>query len=852
MSPISNEKFYNKSNRQDLAKKNIFSVQDTNSYYKVLLRIVFAYNESLLFFSRGDFKLVNKNNAVILNKLIDIYKNRNNIDKIIQIIDNERCKKILNKENSNKSEIFKILRNKDKAAFGFYYKEYKRLLEFFNSEEKIDELTGVKTKTDKITDNIIKNVMSGNEDANDFFVNVFNKLNKNLAKESSNRNYGDRSDYYLTFTDMQIYEYLISPIVSFHGIIVSFIFPIAGAAVASTVTTTGSGTGIGIAKDQFINILKRVYNIAIRDNKYYQIDKIKFNEKMSSASDTSNFNISNSVSANSQNQLDFDLYKMRDILKQLEQISTRNSEFNFFVSNSFKYYAKLKMNLEKLKNDFIAGRNVFTNLNELDDPVYKNIVNKNKDIYYKALSYYRNKNTVEQTLKVQINSMKFISKSLLIMLRGNSEFKIFLNHFNKKYNYNYYLVRKSSYRDKISNIMTKKLSNISNYNDFLDFIIVSLNDLSPDISSEIKLNSLFNEFSEHDKIDFDPSSSKYSNVHKNETLKDKTINNINSLGGNELFIRQVIKIINISKTTDVFTEYSDLYDWGLWSSLGLLDGILYLSNSTSASNKFKTISSIFTAISGFYKASNLALGSVNLAANTLEKFKVLDLSSTIFSNPTFSSFAINPFSMMTTVLEMKLSSSVKSNYEAIWNDICKDFENFKNQNNGNNKFPRSSAYDYFINHKKIDPIEAIHKITDLFKDKLNNVVSSAKKINDKMINLHEKVHEYNVNNKLIDYVKNKNEKKSFASYFKFNVTPEKTEEEIIVEYIKIILSILSFAKEVQSYNYFVEFLSDLDLEIEDYLKLNFILLTNDDKAIFSVLNFASNSEINRDIFEDLH
>ena len=120
-----------------------------------------------------------------------------------------------------------------------------------------------------------------------------------------------------------------------------------------------------------------------------------------------------------------------------------------------------------------------------------------------------------------------------------------------------------------------------------------------------------------------------------------------------------------------------------------------------------------------------------------------------------------------------------------------------------------------------------------------------------MIQLHEKVNLYNFDNNLITIDKRINEKKSFASYFKFNMTPEKIEEEIIADYIKILLSILSLAKEVQLYEYYLDFLKDLDLEINNYLKLNSLILINEHKVIFSVLNFAFDSKINRDIFEDI-
>ena len=854
MCPVSNDKFYSISNKQDIANKIVFSTDDINPYYRVMFRIFVLYNESLFYFSRGNLNKNYMNNLLILSRCIDIYRNNGNFREILRIVDNKKYDEVndkkkrlilqkeienikyrnnaskilefvnnkrdidnLSKETLDKTEFMKVLGNEENRDFKKFYQEYEKLSKF------ILEIYD-KNKIDKI------------------LTKVLHKLNENIVRETLNKNYGDRADYYLTFTDMQIYEYFISPVVSFHGILVSLVFPPAGVTVASTLITTATVTGIGIAKDQLINTLKRVYNIGIRSNAYYHIDNEKFNKNMSLATGNSEFDISNSIYKNIDHKLDFDLYKLKDVLKQLEQITSRNGDFNYYVSNSFKYYVKFRINQQKLYNDFIAGREFFSNLNS-NDIAYNNAINKNKDIYYKAMSYYRNKNTVEQTLKVQAESMKFISKSLLIMLRGNSDFKIFLKHFNNKYDYNNNL---KNYYKKISEIASTKIGSINKANLFLDFIITSLNDSSPNHLSELELKKLFNESSK-----INPNNPLYSDISKNETFKESAINNLNNIGGNELFVRQAVQVINTSKVTDVFMKYSDIYDWGLWSSLGLLDGILYLSNSSSVKNKFKKVSSILTKISGIYKSGNYVLGAVNLTANILDKLKVLETSGTIFSNSIFSSFTANPFSLITTVLGVKLSSSVKSNYEGTWTEISEKYEEFKDKQLDHNKFPRSTAFEFFINYRKSDPIEVIHKISDIYKDKLSNIVSLSKAINEKMIQLHEKVNLYNFDNNLITIDKRINEKKSFASYFKFNMTPEKIEEEIIADYIKILLSILSLAKEVQLYEYYLDFLKDLDLEINNYLKLNSLILINEHKVIFSVLNFAFDSKINRDIFEDI-
>ena len=58
MCPVSNDKFYSISNKQDIANKIVFSTDDINPYYRVMFRIFVLYNESLFYFSRGN---LNKN-----------------------------------------------------------------------------------------------------------------------------------------------------------------------------------------------------------------------------------------------------------------------------------------------------------------------------------------------------------------------------------------------------------------------------------------------------------------------------------------------------------------------------------------------------------------------------------------------------------------------------------------------------------------------------------------------------------------------------------------------------------------------------------------------------------------------
>ena len=72
------------------------------------------------------------------------------------------------------------------------------------------------------------------------------------------------------------------------------------------------------------------------------------------------------------------------------------------------------------------------------------------------------------------------------------------------------------------------------------------------------------------------------------------------------------------------------------------------------------------------------------------------------------------------------------------------------------------------------------------------------------------------------------------------------EDEIITDYIKAIFAIFFQAKQIESYESYLLFLDKVNIEIDNFLKTNLVLLTSQNKEIFSVLNFAKYSGINEE------
>jgi hypothetical protein len=802
---------FTKENKSDLSHRMKLTDQDINQYYRPMIQLCMAYNESLYYFARADFhqnkfsRLLNR--VDVLNKLISIYKFHLDKSVILKVIGkNDSFIKNLSAHGFDHKELVKSL-GAEKVAFKFYYAEYVKLQE----------------SLDKIYDKHHLN-------------DILQKLNSQLVLECSSKNLKDRSDYYLTFDDMQIYDYLVAPIVGFHAILIAFIFPPAAASALGVLTGTAMSAGIEIGKTQVINLLKRTYNVIIRDNKFYHIDNIKLDEKIEEAHQK------------------FDLYEIKNLILKLKQSSTRTGDFNYFLANTFKYYAKLKGECNNLSRDYLAGKKIFESLiseegylenqkKELDDSKtylerkktclklereylerekkylakrkeYDTIIFDKKYLYYKTMSYFRCKNILEETLRIQIDSIKLITSQSLLMLRGNEEFCQFLDGYKKSHSDLYI-------RTKVRSLILK-LGGKSNIDDFENLVMMGLN------------NKKFNILDE-----------KYAHIttlNPHSSIKDDILKFSDNFGGTADFVNQVTKILSNIPGTDTYfselTKHSKEFDLGLWLSLNALDGILYLSNTSSAIQKYQKISSYIKKISSFITLGNYALGVVNLVGQSWIH---------LFSSPFITNFSLNPFSIFTSFLNVNISKSVSSNYSAIWKDICNHFEDYKNNYHS---VPKTPAYDYFVLYRKMDPGEAMHKISDIFKNNFASIINVTENINDNSIKLIEKIKKYN----------NKTSGSSHpevllginAFYAARNVShPVDTtymEDEILTDYIKIFLSLFSQAKELESYSHYLNFLKDFDLEINDFLKLHFVMLGVEDKGVFSVINFGTNPDVNRMIF----
>lgn len=775
------ENFYKKEDKKELSKRIQLSNDDMNPYYRAMIRVSMVYNESLYYFARADFhqnKTSQRFNRIsVLKKLICIYKIHKDKELLLKTIgiDEIFIKKLRNEGFENK-KLVNVL-GSEKAAFSIYYPEY----------------ISLQKELDKIYDKY-------------HLDDILQRLNERLMLECSRKNLGDRADYYLTFDDMQIFNYCVAPIIGFHAILISFVFLPAGATITGTVIATATGTGLGIAKNQTINLIKRIYNIALRNTKYYKISDNALNDR--------NHQLHETIVDEDLLLQPHEFLKMKEFITELRQISTRNGDFNYFLSNSFKYYAKLKTEINILSNDYLVNRKLFKDNNA--DKEYNSVLFDKKYLFYKTMTYYRSKNVIGETLKIQVDSIKLITKKSFIMLRGSKEFKTFLQKYRTKY-------KDEEINDKISKIISNMGVDKALVQNYQSIVLASLNNsvLDQNLQS-IELN-------------------------RKTSFSEDVVNFSDNLGGTAQFVGQVLNIISNIPGPDAYVakvmKHSNEFDLGLWTTLNAIDGILYLANTSSAIQKYQKISEYLRKISAAMVVGSYSLGIVNLIGNTWAH---------LFSSPFINSFSTNPFSIFTTLLNVKISEKVSGNYSGIWNDICNNFAEYKSNYK---QVPSAAAYDYFVCQRKMDPGEAVHKISDIFKNKLNLIINTAENINAESFSLIEKISNYN-EDKSTAKVHSRIYAGINAFYAKTGISKNPDdkvfeEDEILKKYIKILFSIFSQAKELESYDYFLEFIKDLDIEINDFLKLHFVLLGIEDKSVFSVLHFASNSEIYRSIFQDL-
>lgn len=122
----------------------------------------------------------------------------------------------------------------------------------------------------------------------------------------------------------------------------------------------------------------------------------------------------------------------------------------------------------------------------------------------------------------------------------------------------------------------------------------------------------------------------------------------------------------------------------------------------------------------------------------------------------------------------------------------------------------------------------MHKLSDLFKVKLENIAKTACEINSETMQIKRDIEKYN--------------SKSFQ-FFRIK------EKYIIEKFTKIFMKILILSNELKSYEDYLNYIAnDINSEIEESLKLYFTLISIKDRGVFSILRFITFPEVYTNVF----
>lgn len=386
------DKIYTKET-EDFYTENIsLTLEKFNSYYRPLVNSTSAFLTCLSYFSmiKTSQKL---NNKEVFKHLLDIFHNYNNktylAQKIVpartydpkqnwqEFIGNEKLSTLMlyAEYNSLKQSIegyFKPIDEKEKPAGDEHY---------FKKEQSSKGEHFIRIYRNEFNLHRKKYKLIPGLYDKEKIILTLKDLNTDLTRECNKRNVTDRLDYYCTLNDMQIYKLFVSPVVAFHGILFGILIPpIAGTAMAKTIVGAGIGTGIETAKNHFSHFVKRIYIVGIRQNSFRRLDNNKFEERL-------NDTIENN-----------DIRKMGFIIAELKKVNLKAGNFNFFFSNAFKYYCELKRETDKYPKDLFV-----------DEKKFQSLLPNLQKLYYKTLCYFRKKEVLEETLRLQVCSLKALN-----------------------------------------------------------------------------------------------------------------------------------------------------------------------------------------------------------------------------------------------------------------------------------------------------------------------------------------------------------------------------------------------------------------------------------------------------------
>jgi hypothetical protein len=764
-----------KNNLKAYDKEILFKACDFDDYYYFMVKVSSAYMESLYYFSRAEFhknKLSQRlDKAAFIRCLVFIYKNLAHKELVLKKIGKNS---LLIKKLSERNFEHQLLRcalGQQKAAFRFYYKGH------YDFEEKLT----------KIYDK--RYIENKNED-----------MRRALILLSQSSHLKDRYDYYLTYTDTEILECFVWPVLSFHAILIALAFLPAALPVLGILKSTGISTGMGLVKTHALQVIKKFYNLFLRSQSFYSFDQKMLDKALQEA------------------QRHLDLEKLKGVILMLRQSASKIGETNYFIANSVKYYSILKSQCDNLCADYVSSKNLFSDHARKED--YEEKISNIKKSYLKLMFFFKNKTVLEKTTYVTIDSLKMITSQSLILFRGNPDFNEFLKKYKRRYS-------DTEIKSKVVKMMLE-LGAGPECLKFTDFIMLTLNTEALDESlKQIHIVPTF---------------------HPEESLGKSCLNFTRNIGNTGDFVTKMTKILEYLPGTKFYIlkmlENYRAFDFGLWLTLNALDGILYLKNDVSLSEKYRKISLFLKKISSLSTVGTYGIGAINLVGAQWCHF---------FSSLLLPDFSINPFYFLLPLASITATRLVSKNY---YSDSANVFDNFKEYKKKYSSLQYTPCYDYFFCEKKMFPGEAVHKISDLYKEMMIAIIENSKNSIEKSLSLIKKI------NDLKNLVENKEKniqrikavcqlgKNAFPpgpAYFS-EAEVRNAEDSILKEYIHILCALFAQSKDLELYGQYLNFTEEFHSEIKNFLGLNFALLHFEDKELFSMLNFAKDPGVNAKIF----
>jgi hypothetical protein len=742
---------FTKHTDKNLKEQIQLSKEEEKFYFEPAQKLCEAYFKSLTYFLSAEFHTDQKKPKMSAKEvqqfLVEIFLKIGGKDEIIRL---------LRKENI--SEKFRF---SEKVAAKFYYPEYSDL------NKKYAQVA------------IQQNFRYWYKSID---------INYHLTKESQNKHFWDRIDYYLlTPSDSTLFNMFVVPVLGFHAVVFYIAIPPIGGVLATT-QSFAILTGIGAAKTVVQEATKSVYNL-VKTNKYFLADR-----KLSEARINKLTN----------------LEALKLALADVKESTSRTGQFNYYFANAFKYYCELKENCEKF-NKFCSS--FFTDSAALDQKKYDKEIPKIRDLYYKTLYYSRSNKIIADTLRIQLEALKAFTFQSLYLLTSDPHmvgfFKardICLSENMSKIMTSKASVRDANTRDIIYKYLKSKYNKVDHSlaTQLTAFVLLTMSSKQVNLDEAIK-NQI--------KVNENPSSYKKFKGYYDEFQHPADVAR-----------RGVYTLANLPFSQAYFAEinkYSYSINMGSWVAFSIFDVMLYASNSNFAKDKYAKIRSwCGNIVNGMYVGFHV-IGAIDLFSKMTG----------LFSNSIISGLAFSPFGIFVDVGIINLAGQVSSNEAKIWKDIEEKFVKEKEKpkyNKGEKLW--DPAYNYFTKDVALMPGDSIHKLGNMFKKRLTGIADLAVKINSDTIELVEGV-------------------KSFDTPSRGFFSNKVTEEQIIKKYTKTMMNLISLHKELEAYEYYMEnVVKDINDEIDQALKFYLTLISVEHRSAFSITQFAKDEMVYKKFF----